>query len=175
MRLSRSPRQNGTSVRSSFTRRALWSQRGSAPGSVISTLTRSPSPVRRLSPSRAQPVALRAGQRARRIDAHEDVVQALVAADDDLELVDLRVGPHQLLDPARVDDDAPHLLHVVEAGVYAALESHERAPAGTLPVGHTGGWSSRSRRIRDGGGEHRPVFGGPPGVMTPDGACASPR
>src|SRR5438093_2951370 len=137
MRLSQSPHQTDTPVRSSFTRRALWSQRGSAPGSVISTLTRSPSPVRRLSPSRAQPVALRPGQRARRIDAHEDVVQALVAADDDLELIDLRVGPHQLLDPARVDDDAPHLLHVVEAGVYAALESHERAPAGTLPVGHT--------------------------------------
>jgi len=29
-----------------------------------------------------------------------------VAPEDELELVDLRVGPHQLLDPARVDDDA---------------------------------------------------------------------
>src|SRR5438876_203977 len=38
--------QNGTSVRSSFTRRALWSQRGSAPGSVASTVTRMPRPTR---------------------------------------------------------------------------------------------------------------------------------
>src|SRR3989442_4508451 len=128
-----------------------------------------------LAEPRAQPVALRAGQRGRRIDAHEDVVQAFVAPEDDLELVDLRVGPHQLLDPARVDDDAPHLLHVVEAGVYAALESHERAPAGTLPVGYTvaagraghGGFAT-------GAASTPPVFGGPPAGWTPTRPGPSP-
>src|SRR5262249_36642513 len=43
--------QNGTSVRSSRTRRALWSQRGSEPGSPTSTVTRMPRPIRRSSAS----------------------------------------------------------------------------------------------------------------------------
>ena len=59
-----------------------------------------------------------------------------MTSEHDLELVDRRVRPHQLLDAPRVHDDAPHLLHVVEAAEHAALEGDQRASAWTLAVGH---------------------------------------
>ncbi len=123
-------------MRLSTTRLALWSQRGSAPGSVISTLARRPNPVRRLSASRSLNPARSVSDSAGDGSTHQDVVEARVAPEHDRELIDLRVGPHELLDPARVDDDAPDLLHVVEAGEHAALEGDQGAPAGALAVGH---------------------------------------
>ena len=88
-----------------------------------------------LAEPRAQPVALGERQRRRRVNADQDVVEALVAPEHDVELVDLRVRPHELLDPPRVDDDPAHLLHVVEAGEHPALEGDQRAPAGARAVG----------------------------------------
>src|SRR6185436_1971889 len=54
----------------------------------------------------AQPAALVERQRWRGIQAHQDVVETVAAAEDDLELVHVAVRPYQLLDPPRVDDDA---------------------------------------------------------------------
>src|SRR5207245_2186682 len=75
------------------------------------------------------------GERRRGIDADQDVVESLVAPEDDLELVHVGVGPHQLLHPARVDDHAADLLHVVEPRQHTALEGDQRAPARAPPVG----------------------------------------
>src|SRR5687767_3095603 len=61
--------------------------------------------AQRLAEGRAEPVALGPRQRRRRIDAQEDVVEAVMAAEDDLKLVDARERPHELLDTPRIDDD----------------------------------------------------------------------
>src|SRR5262249_48816642 len=84
---------------------------------------------------RAKPVALGEREGRRRIDTDQDVVEPLVTPEDDLELVDVGVRPHQLLHAPRIDDDTTHLLHVVEPGQHPALERDERAPARTPPVG----------------------------------------
>src|SRR5207244_2660078 len=74
-------------------------------------------------------------ERGRRIDADQDVVETIVTAEDDLELVDVGVGAHQLFHATRVDDHATDLLHVVEPREHAALERHERAAARAGAIG----------------------------------------
>src|SRR6185369_17029368 len=75
----------------------------------------------------AEPGPLAEGERRRGIEPHEDVVEAVATAEDDLELVHVAMGAHQLLDAPRVHDDAADLLHVVQPGEHAALEGDERA------------------------------------------------
>src|SRR5262245_24299952 len=83
----------------------------------------------------AQAVALGPRERGRGIEAHEDIVEAVHAAEDDLELVDVAMRAHQLLDAARIDDDPPHLLHVVLPRQHTALEGDQRAPARAAAIG----------------------------------------
>src|SRR6185436_11066343 len=83
----------------------------------------------------AQPAARLEGQRRRGIQTYQDVVETVAAAEDDLELVHVAVRPYQLLDPPRVDDDAAHLLHVVQARQHTALEGDQRAAARAAAVG----------------------------------------
>src|SRR5262249_36232184 len=71
----------------------------------------------------------------RGIDADDELVEALHATEDDLELVDARVSADQLLDAPRIDDDAADLLHVVQASQHAPLQADERTTAGTRAIG----------------------------------------
>src|SRR5688572_13612104 len=83
----------------------------------------------------AESLALGLGERRRRIDPEQDVVEAVLPPEDDLELIDAGERTHELLDAPWIDDDAAHLLHVVEPGQHAALEGEQRAPARTAAIG----------------------------------------
>src|SRR5439155_1932027 len=91
----------------------------------------------------AEPGAQRLLQRraharpAARADFHEDagLVQLARAEDLDLELLDGREAPHDVLDSGRKDVHAAQDQHVVEAAEDAALEPPERPAARAGAVG----------------------------------------
>src|SRR5262249_9192178 len=83
---------------------------------------------------RCKPAAVAERERRGGVDTDQDVVEPLVPAKDDLELVDVPMRAHQLLDAAGVDDHAANLFHVVEPPEHAALERGQGAPAGTAPI-----------------------------------------
>src|SRR5206468_1423575 len=71
---------------------------------------------------RLERAAIAERERRRRIDADQDVVESFEPPEDDLELVDVRVRPHQLFDAPGIDDHPANLLHVVEPPEHTALE-----------------------------------------------------